>query len=129
MTLLEHPVALTPSLAEWVPVCTLADLIPERGVCALVAGAPVAIFRAAGTVELFAIGNIDPYSEASVLSRGIVGSAGDRLVVASPVFKQRFDLTTGESLEDAAVQLPVYDIRVVGGIVSVSSAPRTSNGS
>ena len=125
MTLLEHPGALAPDLDEWVPVCTLADLIPERGVCALVAGAPVALFRTFGTDELFAIGNIDPYSGASVLSRGIVGSAGDRLVVASPVFKQRFDLMTGASLDDASVQLPVYDVRVVGGIVSVSSMPRT----
>jgi nitrite reductase (NADH) small subunit len=129
MTLLDDQ--LTDPTAEApreIDVCAWEDLVPDRGVCALVAGAPVAVFRCTApddADELYAVGNIDPYSGASVLSRGIVGSIGDRPVVASPLFKNRFDLRTGESLDDPAVRVPVHPVRVDGGRVRVTVAPRT----
>jgi nitrite reductase (NADH) small subunit len=104
-------------------VCSFDDLVPDRGVCALVGGAPVAVFRCSPDDELFAVGNIDPYSAASVLSRGIVGSVGDRPVIASPIYKNRFDLRTGQSLDDPAVRLPVHEARVDGGRVLVGPSP------
>jgi nitrite reductase (NADH) small subunit len=82
-----------------------------------VAGRQVAIFRVDD--ELYALSNYDPFSEAFVLSRGIVGSAGDRLKVASPVYKQSFDLATGACLEDPSVTVPVFSARVVAGRVQV----------
>ena len=106
-------------------VCGLDDLAPDRGVCALVAGAPVAVFRCSPADELYAVGNVDPYSEASVLSRGIVGSIGDRAVVASPLYKNRFDLRTGESLDDPSVRIPVHPVRIDGGRVLIGTAPVT----
>jgi len=58
---------------SWRPVCR-ADQVPvERGICALVDGQQVALFRTADG-ELFALSNQDPFSGAMVLSRGIVGS-------------------------------------------------------
>lgn len=106
---------------SWIDVCALADLEVDRGVGALIDGRPVALFRCSPWDELFAIGNIDPYSSASVLARGIVGSLGHRPVVASPVFKNRFDLHTGASVDDPAVTVPVYPIRTVGGRVQVAA--------
>jgi nitrite reductase (NADH) small subunit len=132
MTLLDDHVSLAEPLAltgEEVDVCAFADLLPDRGVCALVGGAPVAVFRCAPlagsdqTDEVYAIGNLDPFSGASVLSRGIVGSIGDRPVVASPIFKNRFDLRTGESLDDPTVRVPVHRVRVLAGRVQVSTRP------
>jgi len=105
----------------WVDVCALDDLLADRGVAALVAGAPVAIFRTFPDDELHAVGNIDPYSGASVMSRGLVGSIGDRPMVASPILKQRFDLTTGEALDDPSVCLPTYAVRVIDGRVVVGA--------
>ncbi|GGX29673.1 nitrite reductase small subunit [Pigmentiphaga litoralis] len=85
---------------HWTPVCALADIVPDTGVCALVAGRQVAIFRLARLDDkVFAIDNYDPNSNAAVLSRGLVGNLGDRIVVASPIYKQHFDLNTGECLE------------------------------
>lgn len=118
---------------EWVDVCALDDLVPGRGVCALVGADPVAIFRcsrlaAAGEDdELFALSNVDPFSGASVLSRGIVGSIADRPVVASPLFKHRFDLRTGASLDDSAVAVRVWPIRNVGDRVVVRLAQDVSH--
>ena len=103
------------------PVCAV-DAIPlEGGVAALVAGSAVAVFRSfEGSV--FALSNIDPFSGASVLSRGIVGSRGEVPVVSSPMYKQAFDLRTGACLDDAAVRVASYDVAVVDGVVHVGAA-------
>ncbi|MDX6204235.1 MAG: nitrite reductase small subunit [Frankiales bacterium] len=108
----------TPKVATWTAVCALSDLLPERGVAALIDGAQVAIFRDfEGT--LYAIGNQDPYTGAFVLSRGIVGSRGSAVTVASPLHKQVFDLRTGACLDDDAIAVPVYPVRDRAGLVEV----------
>ena len=100
-------------------ICPYTRLPVERGLAALVDGEQIALFRTADG-DLHAVGNLDPYSGAMVLSRGIVGSRGDRPTVASPVYKQVFDLRTGECLDDPAVRLPVYPVRVRDGLVEVA---------
>jgi len=101
------------------PVCALSALQPERGVAALLPdGTQVAVFLTQdGT--LHALDNIDPFSGAAVLSRGIVGDRGGVPVVMSPVYKQAFDLTTGTCLDDPATSVAVHDIRVADGIVEI----------
>ena len=108
----------------WVDVCEAADLVPDRGVAALVDGEPVAVFLL-GDGQIFALANRDPWSGANVLSRGIVGSLGDRLVVASPMYKQRIDLATGEGVEHPDVQVVTWPARVSGGRVQVATMGRT----
>ena len=99
-------------------VCAVDAIPVEGGVAALVDGLAVAVFRThAG--QVFALSNVDPFSGASVLSRGIVGSRGDTPVVSSPMYKQAFDLRTGRCLDDDAVTVPTYDVSVVDGVVHV----------
>ena len=110
------------TVATWTRVCALTSLTPDRGVAALVAGEPIALFRLGGIDdELFALGNVDPFSGASVMSRGLVGSKGDVLTVAAPVYKQRFDLRTGACLDAEDVALQTYAVRVVDGWVEVAA--------
>ena len=106
-------------MSTWTPICPYARLPVERGVVAMVDGEQIAVFRSAED-SLYAVSNHDPFSGAMVLSRGIVGSRGDRTTVASPVYKQVFDLETGQCLDDAAVRLPVHLVRVRDGIVEVA---------
>jgi nitrite reductase (NADH) small subunit len=106
--------------AHWTAVCRYDDLIPERGVAALVDGAAVAVFRTHDG-QLYAISNLDPFSNASVLSRGIVGDRGGRPTVASPIYKQVFELTTGICLDDCTVSVCTYRVRLVEGVVEVCS--------
>ena len=101
-------------------VCRLEDIVPNTGVCALVEGSQVAVFRLDDD-SVHAIGNRDPFSGANVLSRGIVGDLNGELVVASPVYKQHFSLLTGHCIEDASVSVPVYGARVEGSSVLVES--------
>jgi nitrite reductase (NADH) small subunit len=100
-------------------ICPYARLPVDRGVAALVDDEQVAVFRTADD-RLHAVSNADPFSGAMVLSRGIVGSRGDRPTVASPVYKQVFDLETGQCLDDPTVGLPVYPVRVRDGLVEVA---------
>ena len=103
----------------WTRVCALDDILPNTGVCALVGGCHVAVFRV-GLDQLFAIDNVDPKSGASVLSRGLVGSLGERTVVASPLFKQHYDLRTGECLEGPEHSVRAHEVRVDQGQVMVA---------
>jgi nitrite reductase (NADH) small subunit len=107
---------------RWVPVCDLVDLVPERGVAALVEGRQIAVFRLLPEDEVLAISNRDPFSEANVLARGIVGSVGDTVVVASPMYKQHFDLRAGHSVEDPRVAVDTFRTRVRGGVVEIGLA-------
>ena len=108
---------MSPREAIAVRVCRLEDIVPSTGVCALVAGEQVAVFRIDDKVH--AVGNRDPFSRANVLSRGIVGDLNGELVVASPVYKQHFSLVTGRCLEDASVSVPVHRALVDGTDVIV----------
>ncbi|RIQ11910.1 nitrite reductase small subunit NirD [Jiangella rhizosphaerae] len=103
----------------WTVVCRYDRLLPERGAAALVGGEQVAIFRTFDGA-VFALSNHDPFSDAYVLSRGIVGSRGAVPTVASPMHKQVFSLVTGECLDEPGVAVPVYDVRVRDGDVEVA---------
>lgn len=98
-------------MKEWVAVCKLTDIVPDTGVCALMGGRQVAVFRLDDD-SVYAIDNHDPFSRANVLSRGIVGDLKGELVVASPVYKQHFSLATGQCLEDPGVRVAVFPARV-----------------
>jgi nitrite reductase (NADH) small subunit len=115
---------MTAQSAEvWTPVCRVAELEIERGVTALVHGQAVAIFRTHDD-SVYALGNHDPFSKASVLARGIVGTRtvegeGEVPFVASPMHKNAFDLRTGRCLDDDVHSVPTYPVQIVDGVVLV----------
>jgi len=92
-------------------ICSKSDLVENSGVCALVNGEQIAIFYLPKTEQqVFAISNWDPLGKANVLSRGIVGDLEGKFVVASPLYKQHFDLISGECLEDETASVKIYPI-------------------
>lgn len=112
--------------AGWVRVCSLSDLVPDRGAAAMVGRSQVALFRLADD-SLYAVGHHDPFSGANVMARGMVGSRGGVDTVASPMHKQTFDLRTGLCLDDQQTRLPVWQVRLVDGSVQVSAEPAAAN--
>ena len=92
------PTAAVAPATGWMPVCTLADLEVERGRAALLHGIQIALFLLHDG-RVHAVANLDPYSGAHVISRGIVGSREGMPTVASPMYKQVFDLRTGLCLD------------------------------
>jgi nitrite reductase (NADH) small subunit len=105
-------VTLANATQVWTTACAYDYLIPGRGVGVLLDdGTQAALFRLDdGSVH--AVGNVDPFSGAAVLSRGIVGDRGGRAVVQSPIMKQAFALDDGSCLDDPGVSVPVYEVRV-----------------
>jgi nitrite reductase (NADH) small subunit len=109
--------------ATWHDVCPVSDIAPNTGVAALIGKRQVAVVRAidrAGREALYGISNWCPFAKAMVLARGIVGSKGDIPKLVSPIYKQGFDLRSGVCLDDPAVQVPVYPVRVTGGMVQIA---------
>lgn len=107
------------SEAGWLTICPLNELIPFIGARALLGKHQIALFRVAMD-QIYAIGVYDPFSDAAVLSRGIVGDVQGQLVVASPIYKHHFNLRTGRCLEKPSVGVPVYAVRIVDGEVQVA---------
>ena len=112
-------------------ICALDDIIPFGGVAALIDGEQVAIFRlgdnrAEAEDQVFAVSNYDPFSNAAVLSRGIVGSIDGVAVVASPIYKQHFELATGKCVEDDSVTLKTWPLAIEGGQVVLAEAKATA---
>ena len=113
-----------PPAREWVQVCRLGDLEVERGRAALLDDGQVALFLLRGG-EVHAVSNLDPYSGANVIARGIVGTRGDAATVASPMFKQVFELRTGACLEShgkPSFALRVWPTNVEGDRVLIQVA-------
>lgn len=106
-----------------VRVCALADLEVERGSAALVHGDQVALFLLHdGGVH--AVDHLDPFSGAYVIARGIVGTRGDTPTVASPMYKQVFDLRTGACLDPVGSEpadLRTWPVHVLDGAVWVEA--------
>ncbi len=106
----------------WTELCLLADLPPNAGLAARLGETQIALFHLPDSAEkVFAIGNFDPKGGANVLSRGILGSLGGERVVASPLHKQHYRLTDGQCLEDDAVKVPVWAVKIENGAVWVMS--------
>lgn len=94
-------------------VCSFKQLRPNAGVGALVDGKQIAIFYLPATEQkIFALDNWDPIGKAFVMSRGIVGDVKGEPVVASPLYKQHFCLSTGQCIEQPDVSLSTWSVKV-----------------
>jgi nitrite reductase (NADH) small subunit len=105
-------------VTTWVSVCSLASLEPLWGEAALHEGEQIALFLMPEG-SLYAVSNVDPATGSCVMSRGIVGSRGDRHTIASPLHKQVYDLETGECFTNPDLSLRTVPVRVVDGDVHV----------
>ena len=109
---------------DWVDVCALDDLTPNTGVGALIEHQQIAIFRVGAEKRVYALSNQDPFSQAFVMSRGIIGDLQGERVVASPIYKQHFSLATGRCLEDKDQKLLVFPSKIENGRVWISPTPQ-----
>lgn len=114
---------MTTATTTWHTVCSADAIIPNTGAAALIGKRQVAIARVHdrdGRETFYAISNWCPFAKAMVISRGIVGTKAGIPKIASPIYKQGFDLRTGACLDDASVTIPVYPVRIDSGMVQIS---------
>ena len=106
-------------MSAWNDICSEHDLQPDSGVCALVDGQQIAIFYLPKEDAIYALDNYDPFGKAHVLSRGLIGDIKGVPMVASPLYKQHFDLATGQCFEDETVKIASFEIRKNNGRVEI----------
>ncbi|HKO51404.1 MAG TPA: nitrite reductase small subunit NirD [Polyangiaceae bacterium] len=104
---------------EWHDACVIDDVAPGSGLAVVVGDEQIAIVRTQGGL-LAALSNFDPFSQAFVIARGIVGDRAGVPRIASPIYRQSFSLETGECLEDRNIRLAVFPVRVEGGRIQIA---------
>ncbi len=108
------------SVQQWVQVCDQQQLLANAGVTALIGEQQVAVFYVPANDQVFAVDNLDPVTGAQVMARGLIGSQGEQMYVASPLLKQRYCLHTGQGLDDDAQRLNNWPVRLNDGMVEVA---------
>ncbi|NDK32929.1 nitrite reductase small subunit NirD [Nesterenkonia haasae] len=106
------------SRGSWRAVCPLDELEPFWGEAALLHGVQIALVRVPEN-RVYAVDHWDPRAQANVMARGIIGSSKGKTTVASPIYKQVYDLKTGECLSEPGPALTAYPTRVINGQVQV----------
>jgi nitrite reductase (NADH) small subunit len=114
----DNPAATHDATTGWAEVCELSQLEPLWAEAAIVDGEQLALVRMPGGT-VYAVSNQDPVTGSYVMCRGIVGSRGDRVTLASPLHKQVYDLATGECLGSADLSLRTFETSVDAGTVRV----------
>lgn len=105
---------------NWNLICSKDDLVEDAGVAAMVNGEQVAIFFLPEAEDkVFAVSNWDPIGKANVMSRGLTAHLQDQWVVASPLYKQHYNLSTGACLEQD-VALKVWSAKMVDNEVYIA---------
>ncbi|WP_417883021.1 nitrite reductase small subunit NirD [Vibrio rumoiensis] len=109
----------------WHKVCELNQLNAYLGTGAIVDDQQVALFylpsdKKQTSEQVFAIDNWDPIGKAFVLSRGIVGDVKGTPCVASPLYKQHFDLQSGHCIEQPEIQVKTWQVKVEQQAVWIS---------
>ena len=102
---------------EWRRVCAISVLPEQSGRSAWLDGRSLALFRLGERV--YALDDLDPLAGVAVLSRGLVGDCGGEPVVASPLYKQRYALMDGRCLDDPALSVACWPVRLDEGAVWV----------
>jgi nitrite reductase (NADH) small subunit len=99
---------------KWVTVCSITDLVTNSGVCALLKEQQIALFKIKNATDeqIFAVSNWDPIGKANVWYRGLLCSVQEAKVIISPLYKQRYCLESGQCLDDNAIKLVVYPVRI-----------------
>ena len=108
-----------PPRRPWEAVCQLNDIPRDAGIGARLGEMQIALFRFGE--QVYALDNLEPGSQANVLSRGLLGDAAGEPVVISPLYKQRIRLRDGCDPESGEMAVRAWPVKVEGGQVWVGS--------
>jgi nitrite reductase (NADH) small subunit len=109
---------------EWILACYAADVPENGGACVKHGDEQIAVFNFSRRGEWYATQNLCPHKQQMVLSRGMIGSAGESCEpkVACPFHKKTFSLLTGECMNDDDFKITTYPVKVVDGKVYIGIA-------
>ena len=109
---------------EWVNVGQVDEFPIDGGAAIKHGDVQIAVYNFASRGEWYACQNMCPHMNAFVLSRGIIGTAGEEPKVACPLHKKPFSLKTGESLSGEEFSVKVFPVKVESNTVFVQLPPQ-----
>lgn len=107
----------TKKVNTWFKAAPVTDFPENGGACIRYRDQQIAVFNFTRRNEWYACQNLCPHKKQMILSRGMIGSAGDEPKVACPFHKRTFSLRNGECLNAAEENISVYPVKVVDGYV------------
>ncbi|PRD48975.1 nitrite reductase small subunit NirD [Sphingobacterium haloxyli] len=105
---------------SWKLACRVEDTIENGGVCIKLDNTQIALFYFKRRDEWFATQNECPHKRQMILSRGMIGSLGDKPKVACPFHKKTFALDTGECLSGDECSIKTYPVKVEDNLIYIA---------
>lgn len=103
----------------WFKAAPVSAFPENGGACVKYRNTQIAVFNFSRRGEWFACQNLCPHKKQMVLSRGMIGSAGDEPKVACPFHKRTFSLRSGQCLNASEEHISVYPVKVEDGFVYI----------
>jgi NAD(P)H-dependent nitrite reductase small subunit len=107
----------------WRDVGSTSDYVKGGGFAAKVSNSELAIFHHTGTDMWYATQNSCPHKQLQVLSRGLIGMAGETPKIACPIHKNTYNLQTGKGISNAGLNIAAFDVKVENDRVLVHLPP------
>ena len=109
---------------RWVTVGRVDDFPRDGGATIKYGKTQIAVFHFASRGQWYASQNMCPHKRAFVLSRGIIGTAGETPKVACPLHKKTFSLESGSCLSGEDYSLKVFPVQIRGDKVHLLLPPK-----
>lgn len=103
----------------WFKAAPVSRFPENAGACVRYKEMQIAVFNFSRRSEWYACQNLCPHKKQMILSRGLIGTAGDEPKVACPFHKNSFSLRNGECLNGREDALQVFPVKVIDGFVYI----------
>ena len=111
------------STESWVKVGMVTDFPKDGGMAVKYGKVQLAVFNFASRGEWYATQNMCPHKKTFVLSRGMIGNAGEVPKVACPLHKKTFSLESGECTSGDDYLIRTFSVNVQDDEVFVKLPP------
>jgi nitrite reductase (NADH) small subunit len=107
----------------WFKAAPVEHFPENAGACVKYNGMQIAVFNFSRRNEWYACQNQCPHKKQMILSRGMIGSAGNEPKVACPFHKRTFSLRNGECLNESQEEnIATFPVKVQDGFVYIGFA-------
>jgi NAD(P)H-dependent nitrite reductase small subunit len=97
---------------RWLDVGAVADFPKNGGAAVKVGSSELAVYQHSALGKWYATQNLCPHKQLQVLSRGIIGVAGDAPKVACPIHKNTYNLESGKGISNPGLNIAAFDAKV-----------------
>lgn len=115
----KFPIAGTRNVDIWFKAARVSDFPENAGACVRYQGMQIAVFNFKRRNEWYACQNLCPHKQQMILSRGMIGSAGEEPKVACPFHKRSFSLRNGACLNASEESISVFPVKIEDGFVYI----------